>query len=103
LTEETIVPAKTYYSVWGGLLLLLALTVSIAYIHLGWLNTFVSVSIAAVKALVIGMYFMHLRYSPRIMWLFAGIGFFWLLILFTLTFGDYLTRSFLPAPTVWLP
>lgn len=100
--EETIVPKRTYFTVWAALLLLLAVTVGVSYVHLGWLNIVAAVSIAVTKALVIAMYFMHLRYSARIMWIFAGVGFFWLLILFSLSLGDYMTRSWLPAPSVWL-
>ena len=92
---------RTYITVWAGLLILLGLTVGAAYIHLGPFNTITAVSIAVTKAVIIGLYFMHLRYSPRLMWVFAGAGFFWLLILFTLALGDYMTRSLMPSPTVW--
>ena len=101
--EETVVSTKTYLKVWAALLILLALTVGVAYIHLGPLNTFAALTIAVVKAVIIALYFMHLRFSPRVTWVFAGAGFFWLLILFTFSFGDYLTRVWLPSPTVWLP
>ena len=92
---------RTYITVWAGLLILLGLTVGAAYIPLGPFNTITAVSIAVTKAVIIGLYFMHLRYSPRLMWVFAGAGFFWLLILFTLALGDYMTRSLMPSPTVW--
>jgi cytochrome c oxidase subunit IV len=101
--EETILAKKTYVKVWATLLLLLAVTVGVAYIHLGPFNIFAALTIAIAKALVIAMYFMHLRYSPRLTWIVAGAGFLWLLILFAISLGDYLTRSWLPAPTVWLP
>jgi cytochrome c oxidase subunit 4 len=101
--EETIIPKKTYFKIWATLLLLLGMTVGVAYIHLGPLNTFAAITIAVVKAVIIALYFMHLRYSPRLTWVFAGAGFFWLLIMFALALGEYGTRSFLPAPTVWLP
>jgi cytochrome c oxidase subunit 4 len=38
------------------------------------------------------LYFMHVRYSSRLTWIFVGAGVFWLLILFILTFADYITR-----------
>jgi cytochrome c oxidase subunit 4 len=101
--EQTIIPKKLYFRVWAALLLLLGLTVSVAYIHLGPLNTFAAITIAVIKAVIIALYFMHLRYSPRIMWVFAGAGFFWLLIMFSLSLGEYMTRPWLPSPTVWLP
>jgi cytochrome c oxidase subunit 4 len=94
---------RTYFVVWIGLLVLLALTVGAAYVPLGEFNTVTAVSIAVIKAVIIALYFMHLRYSPRLTWVFAGAGFFWLLILFTFALGDYATRSWMPQPTVWLP
>jgi cytochrome c oxidase subunit IV len=94
---------KTYFKVWTALLVLLGLTVGIAYIDLGELNMIAAVSIAVIKAVIIAMYFMHLRQSSRLTWLFASAGFFWLVILFVFTFGDYAARKWLPPPTVWLP
>ena len=94
---------RTYITVWASLLILLALTVGAAYIPLGPFNTITAISIAVTKAVIIALYFMHLRYSPRLTWVFAGAGFFWLLILFTLAIGEYATRSWMPAPTVWVP
>ena len=99
--SETVVPRKTYLAVWAVLLVLLGATVAVSYIHLGWFNPAAAVGIAGVKATIIILYFMHVRQSPRLIWVFVGAGFFWLSILFALTFGDYLTRGTLPAPTVW--
>ena len=94
---------RTYIKVWTALLALLALTVGAAYIHLGPFNTITAISIAVTKAVIIALYFMHLRYSPRLTWVFAGAGFFWLLLLFTFALGEYATRRYMPPPTVWLP
>src|SRR5262245_31518794 len=98
---EHIVPKKTYFAVFSALMLMLALTVGIAYIHLGEWNVVVAMSIAVTKAVLIILYFMHVRYSPRLMWIYVGARFFWLGILFALTFSDYFTRAWLPAPTGW--
>ena len=62
-----------------------------------------TVAIAAAKAVIIIMYFMHVRYSPRLVWVFVGAGFFWLAILFAFAFGDYYTRIYMPLPTDWKP
>jgi len=88
-----VVRPKTYYSVFSGLLVLLVATVGVAYLHLGELNIVAAMSIAVIKAVLIILYFMHVRYSPRLIWLFVGAGFFWLGIMFALTFSDYLTRA----------
>ncbi len=88
-----IVPIKTYYKVAVSLLVLFILTVAIAYVDLGSWNIIVALIIATIKALFVVLYFMHVRYSSRVTWLFALAGFFWLIILFTFTMSDYLTRS----------
>jgi cytochrome c oxidase subunit IV len=98
---EHIVDKKKYYVVFASLMLLLAATIGIAYIHLGELNFIVALTIAFTKAILIVMYFMHVRYSPRLLWIFVGAGVFWLGILFALSFADYLTRGWFPMPTAW--
>ena len=99
--SEHIVEKKIYYSVFGGLMVLLGATVAIAYIHLGKLNVIAALTIAVIKAVLIILYFMHVRYSSRLLWIFVGAGFFWLGILFALSFSDFLTRGWLPLPTAW--
>ena len=100
---ETIVSKRTYLLVWGSLLILLAITVAVSYIRLGWFNPAAVVGIAIVKAVIIILFFMHVRYSSRVIWIFVCAGFFWLVIMFVLTMGDYLTRAYMPAPTIWQP
>ena len=99
--SETIIPKKTYVMVWVSLLMLLALTVGVAYVHLGWFNTAAAVTIAVVKAIIIILYFMHVRYSQKVVWIFVGAGFFWLGIIFVGTLTEYFTRVYMPLPTVW--
>jgi cytochrome c oxidase subunit 4 len=98
---EHVVTTKTYYSVFTILMVLLVVTVGVSYVHLGEWNVVAAVTIAFMKAILIILYFMHVRYSPRLLWIFVGAGFFWLAILFALAFSDYLTRSWLPIPTGW--
>ena len=99
--SEHIVDRKTYYGVFATLMALLGATVTIAYIHLGELNIIAALTIAFIKATLIILYFMHVRYSSRLLWIFVGAGFFWLGILFALSFSDYLSRGWLPLPTGW--
>ncbi len=84
---------KVYYSAAGALLVLLALTVGVSYLPLGSWGPAVAMTIACSKALVIALYFMHIRYASRLTMLFAAAGIFWLLVMFALTFGDYATRG----------
>jgi len=99
--SEHIVEKKIYYTVFGSLMVLLGATVAIAYIHLGKLNVIAALTIAVIKAVLIILYFMHVRYSSRLLWIFVGAGFFWLGLLFALSFSDFLTRGWLPLPTGW--
>jgi cytochrome c oxidase subunit 4 len=99
--SEHILEKKIYYWVFAALMALLAATVGISYIHLGELNVFAALTIAFVKATLIILYFMHVRYSSRLLWVFVGAGFFWLGIMFALSFADYFTRDWLPMPTGW--
>lgn len=84
---------KVYYYVAAALLALLALTVGVSYLPLGSWGLVVAMTIAFSKALVIALYFMHVRYASRLTMLFAAAGIFWLLVMFALTFGDYATRA----------
>jgi cytochrome c oxidase subunit 4 len=89
---------RTYYLVFIALLVLLAATVGVAQFHLGPAGFFAAASIAGVKALLILLFFMHVRDSKPLIWLFAAAGFFWLAILLGLTFSDYLTRQVTSVP-----
>ena len=73
-------------------------TAGAAFIDLGGnLNTSVAMLIAACKALLVILFFMHVRYSSRLTWVFVAAGFFWLMILFALTLADVLSRRWLPT------
>ena len=99
--SEHIVPRKVYFTIFAVLMVLLAVTVGVAYVHLGELNVVAAMTIAVTKAVLIILYFMHVRYSSRLSWVWVGAGFFWLVIMFALTFSDYFTRGWLPMPTGW--
>jgi cytochrome c oxidase subunit 4 len=84
---------RTYYIVYGALLVLLLLTVAVAQLQLGAFGIVLALTIAIVKAVLVVLYFMHLRDSSRLTWIFAGAGFVWLLLLFAFTMTDYLSRT----------
>lgn len=96
-TGQTVSP-KIYVLVFGALLGLLLITLGVAFVDLGLLNMVVALAIATTKALLIALYFMHLRSSDRVTWVVAAGGAFWLGILLVLTMSDYLTRGWLPIP-----
>ena len=81
-----------YLAIFAALLVLLVITVFVAEMEFGRWNFPVAAGIATVKAALIILFFMHVRYSTTLTWLFALAGFFWLAILFALTLADYMTR-----------
>jgi len=92
------VPRKVYYLIFSALIVLTGVTVSVAFIDLGPLNNVIMLTIAVTKAVLVILYFMHVRYSSRLTWVFVGAGFFWLVILFVFTLADYFTREGIVAP-----
>ena len=70
-----------------------ALTAGAAFVDLGPLNPVIALTIAVVKALLVVLFFMHVRYSSRLTWLVLTGGLFWLGILIALTLTDYLSRG----------
>ena len=87
-----ILPKKTYYKIGIILFVLMSMTIAVAYIDLGRFNIYIALTIAVVKALLVVMYFMHVKYNTKLTWIFAGAGFLWLIIMFALTMSDYITR-----------
>jgi cytochrome c oxidase subunit 4 len=75
-----------------GLTVFLLATIAIAYVHLGPMNLVVALTIAAIKVAIIAVIFMELREASGVQLLAAGIGVFWLLFLFILSFSDYVSR-----------
>lgn len=83
---------KVYLLVFVTLLCLTLLTVDVAFYNLGLLNIYLAMAIAVTKSTLVVLYFMHVRYAPKLTWIFVGAGIFWLLIMFVLTAADYITR-----------
>ena len=90
--EHHVQPVSLYFAVWFALVMLLVLTVGVAFINLGPLNNAVALGIAVFKALLVILFFMGTRYSSRLTWLWAGAGFAFLIIML-MTVGDYVTRN----------
>ena len=90
-----VVPLRTYYAIFGALLAGTAVTVWVAFLDLGPLNTVVAITIAVLKALLVVLYFMHVRWSSRLTWLFAAAGFVWLVLMIGLTIADFDTRGWI--------
>jgi cytochrome c oxidase subunit 4 len=93
MSTEHIVPIRIYLVIFAVLVVLTAVTVTVAFIDLGPLNVIVMLLIAVVKATLVVLYFMHVRFTNRVTQLAAASGFVWLLIMFGLTLSDYFTRG----------
>ena len=89
--------------IWLALMLLLALTVGSAYIPLGIGNGLVNYGVAVTKAALVVVFFMHLDRSRALVRLAALAGLFWLAFMFSLSFGDYLTRDWNGSATTLAP
>ncbi len=92
MKAELVIPKKIYFRVFAALMTLLALTIFAAMFDLGNWNVIVALTIAIIKAVLVILFFMHVRYSTRLLWVFVSSGFFWLMIMITLILADYLTR-----------
>jgi cytochrome c oxidase subunit 4 len=90
--EHQITSRRTYFFVYLALLVLLLATVGAHYLNLGVFNFIITLAIAAIKALLVILFFMHVRLSDTTTKLFVGAGFIWLAILIGLTLTDYFTR-----------
>lgn len=96
--EHHLIPLGVYFRVFWALMAFLVLTLFAAYFNLGALNLPIALGIAAAKALIVVLYFMHVKFSSRLVMVFAGSGIVWLVILFVLTLSDYVSRPWLPVP-----
>jgi len=94
--SEHIVPVRIYLTIFAVLLVGTALTVAAAFVDFPWrLNTVVALTIATIKATFVVLYFMHVRYSSRLIWVILAAALFWMAILFAFTFSDYMTRGWI--------
>jgi cytochrome c oxidase subunit 4 len=88
---------QRYLTVFAALIVLTALTVAVSRLELGALNVPVALGIAAFKATLVGLFFMHLLHSTRLTWVIVTGSLFFTVILFALTLSDYLTRAGWPV------
>jgi cytochrome c oxidase subunit 4 len=92
-----IVPIPVYVAIFAALLVLTGVTIAVAFLDLGPLNIAVALAIAFFKASLVVLYFMHVKYSSKLVQLAAATGFLWLGILLTFTLSDVWTRDWQPV------
>jgi cytochrome c oxidase subunit 4 len=92
-TEHHIVGPATYGLIFGALLVGTAITIGASYIEMGAWNPVVAIAIACVKATLVVLFFMHIKYSSKLMKLTVGAGVFTFLILVGMSLSDYISRA----------
>lgn len=91
--EQHIVSPRVYLVIFGSLLCFTALTVAASYAELGVFNAVVALAIACIKAVLVILFFMHIKYSSRLTKLTVAAGIFTFFVLITMTMTDYISRA----------
>ena len=97
-SSHHIVPVPVYLGVFLALIIGTVVTTLVAYVDLGSFNIVVALVIAVCKASLVILFFMHVKYSPKLTKLVIISGIFWLIILLTMTESDLLTRTWMGVP-----
>ena len=91
---EHISSKKTYITIWIILLCFTVITAAVSRIDLGQFSGAVALIIATIKAMLVVLFFMHVKYLSEKMTIVVIIaGFFWLMILLVLSMTDYVSRA----------
>jgi cytochrome c oxidase subunit IV len=96
-----ITPKKTYFGVFAALMVFTAITVGVATMDLGQLNTVVALAVAGCKAMIVIWFFMEVRHARPLTKLTVAAGILWLVILLVILLTDYISRDWLPGPGGW--
>jgi cytochrome c oxidase subunit 4 len=91
--EHVIVSPKVYALIFGALLVCTAITVGASYLEMGIFNPIVALGIAVFKAVLVVLFFMHVKYSSKLTKLTVAAGFFTFIVLITMTLTDYMSRA----------
>jgi cytochrome c oxidase subunit 4 len=96
--KTPVVSRKTYALTFGALLALALLTTLIGFLDLGPFNMVIAITIAAAKASLVAVFFMHALFEGKVVRIVVAGGVIWFLIMVSLTLGDYISRGWLPFP-----
>jgi caa(3)-type oxidase subunit IV len=91
--EHHILSTSMALKVWGTLMVLTFITVAVAQVDLGFLNFTVALLVASIKATIVCMFFMGLKYDHKENTVIFSSSLIFLVIFMILTFGDLLTRG----------
>jgi len=87
-----------YYGIFLALMVLTIVTWAVTYVQLHQFNLIVAMAIAITKASLVILFFMHVKYSPKLIKVTVGMSFFFLLIMMMMVMSDYLTRGYFGMP-----
>lgn len=92
-TGQHLVTPLQYLIVFGTLLLFTLITVGAAFIDMKWMSPVVALGIACFKAVIVILFFMHVKYQSRLIKMTVASGFFIFLVLIVMTLSDYMSRA----------
>jgi cytochrome c oxidase subunit IV len=95
---STPIAKSALFKVWALLIALAVINIALAFLPIGAWSWTIAYPIAALMALLIMIFFMHLHESTTLIRIFAVAGFFWLMLLFSISMADYLTRAYIYLP-----
>jgi cytochrome c oxidase subunit 4 len=91
--EHHIVSPLQYAMVFGTLLVLTGVTVGAAYVDLGIFNPVIALAIASIKAVIVILFFMHVKYQSNLIKMTIASGFFTFGVLVVMALSDYISRA----------
>ena len=101
MTNHHVTTVQFNLRIFGILIGLTILTAASHYIPLGPFSLVLALLIASTKAMLVVLYFMHLRWSAKLNWAFSGLALLFLAILIGMTFDDFATRNWIHQPHGW--
>ncbi len=96
-----IVPIPIYVAIFVTLLVLTGVTAAVAYVDFGPMNIVIALAIAAFKASLVVLFFMHVKYASKLTQLASVLGFVWLAILLGMTTSGIFTRDWVGSAPGW--
>jgi cytochrome c oxidase subunit 4 len=98
---HSIPSVRTYVIIWAILTTMTFVTYYVAQIELGAWNIVVALLIAFFKMMLVILFFMNVKAESPLTKLFAGAGFFWMILLLGQFFVDYMSRGWMPEGKMW--
>jgi cytochrome c oxidase subunit 4 len=98
---HSIPSVRTYVIIWAILTIMTFVTFYVAQIELGAWNIVVALVIAFFKMMLVVLFFMNVKAESPLTKLYAGAGFFWLILLLGQTMIDYVSRNWMPVGKFW--